>query len=545
MLKDTLKRTRSAFAYVAFFSLLINILMLTVPLYMLQIFDRVIASQGVDTLLFLTLIAVIAVLTLSLLDIVRSHILVRISQWIDEKLSPEALDKSISHTLEGGDYAAQSLADINNIRQFLSGSSIFAFFDAPWVFIYLFVIYVLSIPLGIVATIGAVILFGFAILNEMLSRKPLNSANTIQIQNQQYINDALKNAESIQAMGMLQNIISAWSTQNNDVLTEQGSASRKSSVILSIAKFIRLVLQILILGLGAYYIIQGELTAGAMIASSIIMARALAPIEQAIGAWKQFLSAKQAHARLEKYLDNTEERTHAISLEKPTGVLTVEHITYVPPGESHPVLHNIHFNLSAGESLAIIGPSGAGKSTLARLLVGVWQPTDGAVRLDNSSLQDWSTEKLGEYLGYLPQKPQLFSGTVKQNISRLSQSDDDKAITDATEFVGAHQLILHLPESYDTPVGNYHLSGGQMQRIALARAFYNHPSFVVLDEPESAMDQDGLVQLKAMLTKAKEKKLTIVVITQRPEIAKMTDKTLILKEGQMQTFGKTADVLKE
>lgn len=208
-------------------------------------------------------------------------------------------------------------------------------------------------------------------------------------------------------------------------------------------------------------------------------------------------------------------------------------------------MHNIHFNLSAGESLAIIGPSGAGKSTLARLLVGVWQPTDGAVRLDNSSLQDWSTEKLGEYLGYLPQKPQLFSGTVKQNISRLSQSDDDKAITDATEFVGAHQLILHLPESYDTPVGNYHLSGGQMQRIALARAFYNHPSFVVLDEPESAMDQDGLVQLKAMLTKAKEKKLTIVVITQRPEIAKMTDKTLILKEGQMQTFGKTADVLKE
>lgn len=532
-----LAASRSAFAYVILFSCLINILMLTVPLYMLQVFDRVLPSQSPDTLIYLTLIAVTAVLVLGLLDFIRGQVLTRISHWIDNMLSPLALSHSIDHTLLGGTYGAQSLADITTLRQFLSSTSIYAFFDAPWVFIYLLIIYLLYVPLGVVATIGAVILFCLALLNEMVSRKPLENANITYLKNQESITSSMKNAESIQAMGMMQPIISKWLHQNESVLAMQDIASDRSGMVLSSSKAIRMALQIFILGLGAYYVIQGELTSGAMIAASIIMGRALAPVEQAIGAWKHALSAFQASKRLQHYLTTTELRPVMIQLPTPKGKMDVNNLWYIPPGAKKPILQAITFTLMPGESLGIIGPSAAGKSTLARLLVGTWPPSNGFVRLDGANIYEWDRQIIGHHVGYLPQGVMLFKGSIKENIARMGKIEDEKIIA-AAKFVNAHEMILHINKGYESDTSCYHLSGGQTQRIALARAFYGLPRLVVLDEPESNLDEEGMSTLEIIFKRAKAAGITIVVVSQRPSLVKHLDNMMLLREGRIEKYGR-------
>ncbi|MDF1677722.1 MAG: type I secretion system permease/ATPase [Legionellaceae bacterium] len=531
-----LRASKQGVFYTLALSCLINILMLTIPIYMLQVFDRVIPSQSFDTLTYLTLIAIIAIMVLGMLDLARTLIMTRISTWMDNQLSPVALSRSIDHTLMGGHYGAQALADITNTRQFLSSASIYTFFDAPWVFIYLAVIFMLYTPLGVISTLGAITLFALCLLNEKLSRKPLQSANDLHIQNQSALQNNLKNAESIQAMGMIKAITNAWFSKNTQVLDLQTEASDRSGMVLSLSKSLRMVLQILILGCGAYYVVNGEITSGAMLASSIILSRALAPIEQSIGVWKQAVACLQSYQRLQRYFQSPNVIRSDLHLPQPKGLISVEHLLYVPKGSKKAVLQNIHFSLNPSDSLAIIGRSGAGKSTLARLMVGIWPPTDGAIRLDGASIYECSRDDIGHYIGYLPQGLMLLPGNIKTNIARMGDIDDNQVIA-AAKFVNAHEMILHFEHGYETETGTYNLSGGQRQLVGLARAFYGLPRFVVLDEPESNLDQAGLMALETALKRAKAAGITVIMVTQRPSCASFCDNVMTLEDGRISSIG--------
>ncbi|MCH9756904.1 MAG: type I secretion system permease/ATPase [Gammaproteobacteria bacterium] len=535
-LSNLLRACKHGVFYTLALSCLINILMLTIPIYMLQVFDRVIPSQSFDTLTYLTLIAIIAIMVLGMLDLARTLIMTRISTWMDKQLSPVALSRSIDHTLMGGRYGAQALADITNTRQFLSSASVYTFFDAPWVFIYLAVIFMLYAPLGFISTIGAIILFALCLLNEKLSRKPLQEANDLHMQNQTTIQNNLKNAESIQAMGMIAAITEQWFHKNDHVLNLQTEASDRSGMVLSLSKSLRMVLQILILGCGAYYVVNGDITSGAMLASSIILSRALAPVEQSIGVWKQAVGCLQSYRRLKQYFETPEIIRSELHLPQPKGLVSVENVLYVPRGATKAVLQNIHFTLNPSDSLAIIGQSGAGKSTLARLLVGIWPPSNGAIRLDGASIFECSRDDIGHYIGYLAQGMMLFPGTVKANIARMGEVDDNQVVA-AAKFVGAHEVILHFEHGYETETGAYNLSGGQRQLVGLARAFYGLPRFVVLDEPESNLDQNGLLALETTLKRAKSAGITVIMVTQRPSCASFCDQVMTIENGQIRTIG--------
>lgn len=535
-LNALLRAARQGGFYTLALSCLINILMLTIPIYMLQVFDRVIPSQSFDTLTYLTLIAIIAIMVLGMLDVARTLIMTRIGTWMDKQLSPIALSRSIDHTLMGGHYGAQALQDITNVRQFLSSAGIYTFFDAPWVFVYLAVIFMLYAPLGFIATLGAIALFSLSLLNEKISRHPLQKANVIHMENQASIQNNLKNAESIQAMGMITAITNRWFKSNDEVLNLQTEASDRSGMVLSLSKSLRMVLQILILGCGAYYVVSGEITSGAMLASSIILSRALAPIEQSIGVWKQAVQCLESYGRLKNYFRAPEVIRSDLHLPEPKGLVSVESLLYIPKGTSKAILQNIQFQLNPSDSLAIIGPSGAGKSTLARLLVGIWPPTSGSVRLDGANLYECSRDDIGRYIGYLPQGMTLFPGSIKDNIARMDEIDDNHVIA-AAKFVEAHEMILHLEHGYETETSTYSLSGGQRQLVGLARAFYGLPKFVVLDEPESNLDQTGLKALETTLKRAKAAGITIIMVTQRPSCAQYCDQVMTIQNGQIVSIG--------
>lgn len=543
-LKEAFQATRNAFIFIGIFSFFVNILMLTVPIYMLQLFDRVLASHSFDTLLYLTIIALSALLVLALLDIARSRVVVRISTWLDNKLSPAALGRSADEILLGRQYGSQSLRDISTIRSFLGSPGLFAIFDSPWVPVYLTVIFFMHPTLGILATIGAIILFCLALLNELLTTKPLAEANGLALQSQLYTDASIRNAEVIQAMGMMPNIVSSWFEKNKLVLKLQSIASNRSSAILSMSKFIRLSLQLLMLGIGAFFVVKNEITPGVMIAASILMSRALAPVEQAIGAWKSMQAARQAHTRLIEHFARDVERTSGIQLPVPKGMLNVEGVYYVPPTGGPPVINNISFNLPPQSILAIIGPSAAGKSSLARLIVGAWRPSAGNVRLDGADVYTWDRSDFGKYTGYLPQDIELFHGTIKENIARMGEIDD-QAVIEAAQIAGVHDMILHMPHGYDTEIqgGQYALSGGQRQRIALARALYGNPKLLVLDEPNSNLDNDGEQALVQALLTMREKGSTIIVIAHRPVVVRHVDEILVLNNGRIQFGGKREEVL--
>lgn len=546
-LKEALLACKHAFWYIVLFSCIVNILMLTVSIYMLEVMDRVFASHSLDTLLYLTLIALFALGILAILDYLRVRMLLFVSHWLDNKLSPEAIYRSIDTLLKGNTYGSQSLRDIATIKGFLTGAGMTAFLDSPWVPIYLFVIFMLHPYLGILGTIGAIILFSLALMNEKSVRGLVLESNTHVLQAQQRITLSLRNAESIQAMGMLPSIIHHWFKDNQKVLSTQALAQRRSGMILALSKFIRLTVQVLTLALGAYLVVDNQLTSGSMLAASIILSRALAPIEQAMTVWNQFLNARQSYDRLNRYFESPLHRSGEIALPTPKGHISVENLSYVPPGpreSQHYILRNIQFELNPGEILAIIGPSAAGKTSLARLLVGAWAPTIGNVRLDGADIYDWDRQDIGKHIGYLPQAVELFVGTVKENISRMKEATDTEIIQAGMD-AGVHEMILHLPDGYDTLLNEsmQNLSAGQRQRIGLARALFGRPAFIVLDEPNSNLDAEGEIALVSAMLQAKERKATVIFIAHRPGIVKIADKVLVLQQGMMQFFGPSQEVL--
>jgi len=543
-LEDTVGTVKRAVVGVAVISLFVNLLMLTVPLYMLQLFDRVIASRSEATLIYLTIAAVGALAVLGLLDMLRGRVLARVSSWMDQRLSPVALSRAVGAMLQSHSYGAQVLRDLSNVRQFVSSPALLTLFDAPWVPIYLFVIYLLHPTLGLVGLIGAVVLFILAIVNELITRKPLSEASNQQVRAMRKTDAAVRNAEVIESMGLMPGILRRWVDDNESALALQEKAGDRAGLLLAFSKFFRLTIQVSMLGTGAYLVLQQEVTGGIMIAGSIVLSRALQPVEQAIGSWKNLVSARAAYRRLKEFLEAGSERATDIDLPAPAGHLLVDKVVFVPPGGSKPTLKGVTFSAGPAEILAIVGPSAAGKSTLARLIVGAWKPASGVVRLDSADVYAWERVDFGRHVGYLPQDVELFEGTVADNIARLDEVDAE-AVVDAAGRAGVHDMILQLPNGYSTEIGEggMVLSAGQRQRIGLARAMFGKPKLIVLDEPNANLDAEGENALvKAMVT-AKQAGALVIFISHRPSLVSCADKMLVLREGAVDQFGPRDEVM--
>jgi len=536
---------KRAFFNIGLFSAVINLLMLAPALYMLQVYDRVLASGNEMTLLMLTLMILGLFGLMGALEWVRSQVVIRLGTQMDMRLNQRVYDAAFEAQLSTGSPAAgQALNDLTSLRQFATGNALFAFFDAPWFPVYLWVIFMFSPWLGLLALGGAVLLMLLAWLNQRVSQGPLKAASELSVEATQQASAHLRNAEAIEAMGMLGTLRGHWLAQHTAFLAQQNLASEKTASVGAWSKGVRLALQSLVLGLGALLAVQGQITAGMMIAGSILMGRVLSPIDQLIGVWKQWTSARLAYQRLESLLQAHPARPPRMALPVPRGELAVEQLSASAPGTRRATLSNLSFTLPAGQVLGVIGPSGCGKSTLARLLVGVWQPLAGKVRLDGAQLSQWDKQQLGPHLGYLPQDIQLFAGTIAQNIARFAQVDADKVLA-AAQMAGVHSLILQMPEGYDTRLGDggAGLSGGQKQRIGLARALYGLPALIVLDEPNANLDEAGEQALLQAIAQLKQLKRTLILITHKPNVLTLTDQLLILREGQLQAFGPTAKVL--
>lgn len=544
-IEQALLAFKSTFWTVGVFSAITNLLMLVPSLYMLQVYDRVLASRNEMTLLMLTVLMLGAYVLMSGLELVRSFVLVRVGAKFDLMLNKRVYTAAFEQNLKSaGGNAGQALSDLTNLRQFLTGNGLFAFFDAPWFPIYLFVIFVFDIWLGLFAMIGSFLLIALAFINERVTKAPLSEANSMAIASTTMATNNLRNAEVIESMGMLPNLITRWFKTHNKFLVLQAEASEKAAKIAAVTKFVQVSLQSLVLGFGALLVLENQITAGMMIAASILVGRTLAPVQQVIGVWKSWASTRSAYERLAKLLEANPARESGMQLPKPLGALTVEGVSAAPPNAKSAVIKGLSFAISPGDVLGVIGPSGSGKSTLARLLVGVWPAQLGKVRLDGADIYQWNKGELGPHLGYLPQDIELFAGTVSENIARFGEVDPEMVVL-AAKRAGVHDMILHMPDGYDTRLGDggAGLSGGQKQRIGLARAMYGDPSLIVLDEPNSNLDDIGEQALVQAILDLRQRGKTIVMITHRTTVLGATTKLLLLRDGTPQAFGPTNEVM--
>jgi PrtD family type I secretion system ABC transporter len=535
---------RSYFVTVAIFSLAINLLYLATPLYMLQMYDRVVPSSSVITLVMLTIVLLVALLALAVLDIVRSGILARAGIRLDRLLSARIVTAVIDNASAAGGARSQPLRDADTFRQYVTGAGIHAVFDLPWAPIYIAVIFMLHPLLGGFALACAFILLAMALINERLVRPSLNDSNEAASRNYSFTEMSLRNAEVVRAMGMADGLLNRWRRDRNRMMERQLVATDRGATISGLIRFLRLSMQSLILGLGAYLVIERVVTVGSMFAASILLGRALQPVEQIVGSWRGMIAARDAFNRVRYLLTSTPIPPVHLALPRPQGQVSVEQLSYGLPRSSRPLLYNVNFRIEPGESVGVIGPSGAGKSTLARQLVGVLRPTAGAVRLDGADIGTWPRGSVGQYIGYLPQDIELFSDSVAANIARFQQADDE-AVIEAARLAGVHDMILRLPDGYETWVGDggATLSGGYRQRIGLARAVFGLPSLVVLDEPSSNLDAEGDAALAECMLKLKKARITTIIISHRPATIAVVDKILLLVDGRIETFGPRAEVL--
>ncbi|MCX7931640.1 MAG: type I secretion system permease/ATPase, partial [Rhodovarius sp.] len=541
----SLAAVRGHFVVVGAFSGVVNFLQLTVPVYMMQVFDRVLSTRNTDTLLYLTLLAIFAIGIVAVLEVVRGMVMQRLAHWVEARVAPEAFARALEAQLRGRPYRMEALRDLAVCRGFLGSPAMLSIYDVPWVPIYLAVIFLLHPLIGWMALAGAVLLLGLTMLNEGVTARLLREANTAAMASQRRAEALARNAEVIDSMGMLPAALARWREAVAGMLPPQLRAADRAALILGATKFIRLAVQIGVLGLGAWLVLQQQLTAGASIAASIIMGRALAPVEQLIGGWKSLVAARQSYRRLQAFLALPRLRPEGMALPPPRGHLSVERVSFAFPGQAVPMIKGVHFSLAPGESLAVIGPSAAGKTTLIRLLIGVLQPSSGHVRLDGADVFLWPREDFGRHVGYLPQDVELFDGTVARNIARMGDADPALVI-EAARLAGCHEMILRLPQGYDTEIGEggTFLSGGQRQLIGLARAMFGQPRLVVLDEPNSNLDGDSEAALTRALEALKARGTTVVLVSHRPALVQGVDKVLVLKDGAIEMIGPRAEVLK-
>ncbi|GHE20301.1 type I secretion system permease/ATPase [Halomonas urumqiensis] len=543
-LAGALYAMRHTFLALAAFSGVINLLMLAPAVYMLQIYDRALVSSNVNTLLMLTLLVVGLYVLMAMLEAIRSWVMVRVGNRLDERLNQRIFTAAFERNLSrAGGSPSQALQDLTQVRQFLTGNGLFAFFDAPWTPLYLFVAYLIHPWLGMLTLAGTLILLSLAVITELVTRKPLAISNQAAAASGTFANNNLRNTEAIEAMGMLPAIRDRWYRHHRQSLLLQARASDRSALINGIGRFVRVTLQSLVLGTGALLAIRGEITPGMMIACSILTGRALAPVELAISNWKPLLNARVSWKRLAGLLDAYPAQPPSLRLPRPEGRLEAENLVAAIPGDAGVILRGVAFRLEPGQSLGVIGPSGSGKSTLARLCVGLWGPRAGSMRLDGAELHRWNKQELGPWIGYLPQDVELCEGSISDNIARFGELDSD-AVVEAARQADVHEMILRFPEGYATRLdadGNP-LSGGQKQRIALARALYGNPALVVLDEPNSNLDDAGESALVQALARLKERGATLVLISHRPNILANVDQVMMLRDGMMQLQGKRDEV---
>ena len=527
------------------FSLAINILTLASPLYMMQVFDRVLTSRSIDTLVMLTLIVMLAIGVLTLIETIRTQMLSRIGHWLDDRLGPVVFSGALKAALRcEAAPAAQGLRDLSTLRGFLTGPGVAPLLDAPWAPIFIIALFALHPVFGLIGLCSAILLFTLALINEFATKRPLREANLGQSRTQQRAEAALRNAEVIRAMGMRDGVIRLWRSDIADTMASAESAGVRGAAIMAASKFSRLFVQTLILGAGAWLVIEHEASPGAMFASMFLLGRALAPVENAIGTWKSLVSARLARRRLGELVELVPDMAPGMELPRPQGELSVERLVFVPPGGDEPTLRGVSFDLAPGEVLGVIGPSAAGKSTLARLIAGTWQPTAGKVRLDGADISVWHDSAGSHHIGYLPQDIELFSGSVRANIARLGHAGP-AAVIEAARMVGLHESIMRLPRGYDSEIGDsgLKLSGGQRQRIGLARAIFGRPRLVVLDEPNASLDHEGEEALHRAIVALKQCGTTIVMVAHRPSVLGLADKLLVLRQGMVEAYGSRADII--
>ena len=544
-LKQTLFESKKTILMAGFFSMFINLLMLVPPLYMLQLYDRVLTSRSESTLYMLTLIVVILFITMGLLEVVRSRMLIKFGNKFANILSNRVFESTFELANKKPEAASSRLmGDLMQLRQYLSGNGLFAFFDTPWIPIYIIVLFMFHIYFGIFAIFAAIVLVCITILNEYSTKEVMDKANVLNRDSMIQLEANIRNAEIINAMGMKTNVRKKWEAKYFGFLTAQNDASNKAGIWSNMSKTLRMFFQSMMLGLGAYLAVNMELSAGMMIAGSIIMGRALAPLDLMIATWKGFSGARMSYKRIDKLLKDFPKNKEYMELPAPKGFLNLEGVYAKPPASEKYTLENINFAINRGDIVGVVGPSAAGKSTLARVLLGVWPVTIGTVRMDGADISQWDREHLGKYIGYLPQDIELFDGTISENIARFTEVNPKKVI-EAAMKAGVHEMILRLPEGYDTVIGNgaVVLSGGQRQRIGLARAIYDNPVFIVLDEPNSNLDEQGEMSLLKTVEELKSTDTTVVIITHRPSILKATNKILVMNSGKVEKYGNSDEVL--
>lgn len=547
-LQAALKACKSSFLSVGFFSFFVNALMLVPTFFMIQVSGRVVPSSSTSTLLMLTLILTVLLLTMGALEWVRSRIMVRISNRLDVLLSRDVYRASFKRALTSGgaDATAQSLNDLTALRQFFTGPGLFAFFDAPWFPIYTIVMFLFHPWFGWMTLACGAVLSVLAVVNHRLTGQALAAANKENVASNVVTTKTLRNAEVIESMGMLETLMNRWAKRQRNIMMLQSQASDKGGIVSSTSKTFRMWSQSIMLAIGAYLVVTHEINPGLLMAGSLLLGRALAPIDQMINSWKGFVAAKVQYDRLNKVMDDLNKEPERMPLPAPEGHIQVENLIVAPPGAKAPVLRSISFVAPAGSIVGIVGPSAAGKSTLVRALMGIWPPQHGVVRLDGADIASWDKQALGPYVGYLPQDIELFEGSISENIARFDKVDPEKVVQ-AAQMAGVHEMILMLPDGYDTVIGSegVNLSGGQRQRIGLARAIYGNPRLIVLDEPNSNLDDVGERALGVALQKLKETGATVFIVSHRPNILTRLDRILVMAGGTISLYGDRDRVIAE
>lgn len=544
VLAEAVRGTRRSLGAIALFSFCLNILILASPLYMLQVFDRVLSSGRVETLIMLTVMLALALACWAILESLRSEIAVGIALWFSRVLQPHYIGSSVRARLAGSPYGEQAFRDLTQLQSFVGASGLNAFFDAPWTPIFIVIIWMFHPLLGMLALFSAVALLALTFANDHLTRRPFAVSHEHQMMGQQVAEGTVRNAETVSALGMVPAMVTrvARLTTPGDAAMMVGA--RRSGVIMGFAKFLRMFFQSAILGLGAYLVIRNQATPGIMIAASILLGRALAPIDQALGAWKSFVSARSAYARLREHAETFPPPPPRMRMSRPRGRLEIREVSCVVGDRL--VLDDISFDVDEGDAVAIIGPSAAGKSTLCKVIVGLIRPDAGLVRLDGIDLSLWDRDEIGPLIGYLPQDVGLFAGTVRENIARMQEASVEQVL-EAARLAHAHDMIIRLPEGYETVIGDggAGLSGGQRQRLGLARAVFRTPPLIVLDEPNANLDQAGEAALAEAIIELKRRGSTLIIVGHRPSTLAQADKVLLLAEGTVQGFGPTAEILEK
>ena len=541
---DFFRQFRTHFLYAGIFSFVINLILLVPPLYMIQVFDRVLVSRSQETLLMLTLAAVGTLVMLFLLDSLRSALLLSAGDMIDRLLGERVISALIQNA--GKVNRAESvhgLRDVSLLRNFLGGASIIALFDLPWGIFFVLFTFFFHTLLGVIALLSVAALFALTWTNEKLNRADLEKVQIDGRRAGQFIDQGLRNADVLNALGMRRGFVRRWERMNSPVLEGQEETGQRMGRINSLSKALRQLVQVIMMAAGAWLVIADNMTSGVMLAATIILGRALAPFESLLANWNNLVGARAAYARLKPHLEQ-KLLPPEVRLPAPEGRVSVERVTLAGATADRPIIRGVAFELAAGDSLAIIGPSASGKSSLARLIIGIWTPTTGAVRLDGAEIAKLDRDHIGPYLGYLPQDVELFPGTVAENIARLGELDSD-AVVKAAQYAQAHDLILRLPQGYETPIGggSNTLSGGQMQRIGLARALYGQPKLVVLDEPNANLDAEGEASLQQVVRRLRQEKITLVLVTHRPSLLDHIEKVLVMREGAQEAFGPREEIL--